>query len=397
MRRIRELTGQLDQLGADEQDPILGAQLRESAKEILGKHELLEQQLGKIDESLKAAGISTEPLVPKVPAVPDTIKQSPITPTPEMIKSSPEAARIAELATVKKGEGAWQPVRRQFYERMRLRPSEFGLTPEQAAKLPQNLEDLGKGTKATKILDGKTFETLQRGGYIKPDGTTRVGISRPGIKIVLDEQNRVFLTDVENPKSKPTYSFPEQKPASVRAEDIKGTGQTPEKVPEKAPARSYRNMPERSPLITTPEVETAPAPRGTMLTAHDAHTTVTPAEMEAVGRRIESANLKSADLTPTGYRPVADMTGKRFINELGRHSTEINEYRLHRAGAPQDIFINRNFFSVRGLRVDMPDAAKYLDLSERLDRAIKTYPRGEQSRLLKKPLGELLRTLSLTK
>lgn len=92
--------------------------------------------------------------------------------------------QLAELATIKKGEGAWHAVYRQLEERLHHNPSKFGLMPE----------DLQDATKIKNALNAQTGKILAEQGYIKADGT-EIRISHPGVKVFLDNDNNIKLED----------------------------------------------------------------------------------------------------------------------------------------------------------------------------------------------------------
>ncbi|MFY9463060.1 MAG: hypothetical protein WAP52_02660, partial [Candidatus Sungiibacteriota bacterium] len=119
------------------------------------------------------------------------------------------------------------------------------------------------------------------------------------------------------------------------------------------------------------------------------------AAAEAVAVKTESTNLSAVHLNKNEYRPIERMRGKVFIEELGRHATEIREHRGPRKNF--SIFINRENFTGRGFTADLKEAEKYLDLSERLEKHLGKLRPSERTRLLKQPVGELLRALSFTK
>ena len=91
------------------------------------------------------------------------------------------------------------------------------------------------------------------------------------------------------------------------------------------------------------------------------------------------------------------MKTKAFVDEMGRHDTEIR--RAIRRGVSDNtgIFINRGPFTTRGFSADMTEARKYLDLSERLEKYLKPLGRAARRAILDKPMGDILRTLSFEK
>jgi len=90
-----------------------------------------------------------------------------------------EQMRIAELATVHKGEGAWHAVYRQFEDQVQHNQNlgKFGLKPE----------DLDNAEKVKHALNKATQEFLEENGYIKPDGSIEEWVKTPGTKIFVNE------------------------------------------------------------------------------------------------------------------------------------------------------------------------------------------------------------------
>jgi|GEM_PF-3325270 len=289
-------------------------------------------------------------------------------PDSEKPKASRTVSRASAegITTIRKDEGAWQAVRRQYYERIKIDPAKYGMTADEARKLPE-LDKLGKGTKAARILNRETLATLKRAGYINPDGTTRLGIARPGTQIILNPDNTVS-------NGKLTYEFGGKKPEAIHA-GARGKG--------------ISQGPHSSAM--TPETSRRPQ----LMDARDDAATPAPSPHEAYAANLK-ANMAEYGLKPQEAKLIEQAPAKTFIDEMGRHATEIKEYRTHGGRVP-DIFINRGPLTGRGFRADLPQAEKYVNLSERLERHLKTLRAADRQRLLRKPVGDILRTVSLNK
>jgi hypothetical protein len=89
-----------------------------------------------------------------------------------------------ELATVKKGEGVWHPVRRQFEEMLHKDPhalEQYGL----------KAEDVQDAAKVRAALNKATQSTLVREGYIDPTDGTEAHMMAPGAKIILNPDGTI--------------------------------------------------------------------------------------------------------------------------------------------------------------------------------------------------------------
>ncbi|MEY4731698.1 MAG: hypothetical protein RL681_644 [Candidatus Parcubacteria bacterium] len=126
---------------------------------------------------------------PEVRPTSEPVHASEVVPSPERAAETPLhevralhpeqpplSAQLDELATVKKGEGAWGPVRRQLRAQLTAHPEQFGLKPE----------DLQNGAKVQHALNSRTTQILKDLGFIGPKGTTQLGIHPPGTKIILE-------------------------------------------------------------------------------------------------------------------------------------------------------------------------------------------------------------------
>ena len=87
-----------------------------------------------------------------------------------------------DMATVQKGEGAWQAVYRQLHEEAEKDPSKFNL----------NSDDLDDAEKLKSILNKETARILAENDYIKPDGS-EIRISEAGSKIILGQDGKISI------------------------------------------------------------------------------------------------------------------------------------------------------------------------------------------------------------
>jgi hypothetical protein len=215
--------------------------------------------LGGLDTLMPTARPSTErvPLEPKPSAeVAQNIAEAPkprsesafspeVAPTPDAVaervheklflhaEQPPIGAQLEELATVKKGEGAWGPVRRQLRAQLTAHPEQFGLKPE----------DLQNGVKVQHALNSRTTQILKELGFIGPKGTTQLGIHPPGTKIFLTENGGLRIEGGH------AYDYGmHARPADVAESVSHGAGAAQEGVTvirhEPAPAEALSPVPE---------------------------------------------------------------------------------------------------------------------------------------------------------
>ncbi len=97
--------------------------------------------------------------------------------------------KISELATIKKGEGAWHAVHRQLENMMENDPAEFS----RQFGIPEEKFDNPEGVK--KVLNGATMDLLIKNGIIDPDNHTELRISHPGTKVILEGNDIHVLSD----------------------------------------------------------------------------------------------------------------------------------------------------------------------------------------------------------
>lgn len=300
------------------------------------------------------------------------------------------AAKAAEkLRTVGKGEGAWQSVRRQFYERMRAHPDQFGLAPEDAKGLP-DMDKLGRDTKAAKILNRETLATLKKAGYINPDGTTKIGM-KPGAQIILNPDNSLELQG----KGKLTYEFEKPKtgvgePAGSRPRG--GAAHPDEYITDKGAGKPLTKR-ESFDLNTEKPAHGFDWEQYQKIISEQATSEQQAGVEQAQAANIRS-NLKRFGMTQREFGNIERMKTKTFIDELGRHAAQINEYRAHGAPSARDIFINNGALTTRGFAASLPEAGKYLDLSERLEQYLKPFDKATRKQILQEPIGKLLRALA---
>lgn len=91
---------------------------------------------------------------------------------------------INDLATIKKGEGVWNPVRRQFEYLINKRD------PETLNSLKLKAEDLSDGRKVTAAINKATYNFLVKNRYIDPDNVEEIRVSAKGIgeTILIDQK-----------------------------------------------------------------------------------------------------------------------------------------------------------------------------------------------------------------
>ncbi len=138
------------------------------------------------------------------------------------VEQPPVGAQLEELATVKKGEGAWGPVRRQLRAQLTAHPDQFGLKPE----------DLQNGAKVQHALNSRTTQILKDLGFIGPKGTTQIGIHPPGTKIILESNGGLRI------EGGSAYDYGAHPRGMSAAESLSGSkGDTIQNIePEHAPA-----------------------------------------------------------------------------------------------------------------------------------------------------------------
>lgn len=369
MGELKKIIEQYDQEAVKKTDPTIKKKLTTEAAKLRIQYTQLEQEIKKID----AARGDAQPAK---------------TGAPKTAAEVVARARDAEMTTVRKGEGAWQTVRRQFYERMRTSPQKFGMTAEDVAKLPEDIDKLGKGTKAAKLLNRETLATLKKAGFINEDGSTKLGIRKEGVQVLLQPDNSIIYGDPNDPagnRGKSIYEFHKQKSEGAQPTDevrrTRGRA-TNRALPERGPAtRQSFDLNKEPPL---PELKAR-------LEDADSY------GGRAAADKIESANLKEFDLKPQELKNISEMKTKAFMDEMDRHDAEIREAARSRARRSESIFINRGPFTTRGFSADMTEAQKYLDLSLRLEKYLKPLDKASRQAILKEPVGKILRAFSFGK
>lgn len=173
----------------------------------------------------------------------------------------PIGAQLEELATLKKGEGAWGPVRRQLRAQLTTHPEEFGLKPE----------DLQNGAKVQHALNSRTTQILKDLGFIGPKGKTLMGIHPPGTKIILEsngglriEGGHAYDYAAHHRASETTGIVGETRDASRSVESVSPVAHETVIHHEPVPVEPLRAVPappiEESVPVVAPETPVQPEP-----------------------------------------------------------------------------------------------------------------------------------------
>src|SRR3989338_4789542 len=109
MRELNRVIVQYEQEIPKQTDPVVQKTMLTEAAKLRVQYAQLEKEIQKIDAG---RGDATPPK----------------TGAPRTAAEVAARMRTAESVTVRKGEGAWQAVRRQFYERMKAEPQKFDMT-----------------------------------------------------------------------------------------------------------------------------------------------------------------------------------------------------------------------------------------------------------------------------
>lgn len=299
---------------------------------------------------------------------------------------------IEKLATVHKGEGAWQAVRRQMYARLyddiQKEPARYKLTHAEAAKLPHDFEHPPKTGTVAKILDRETLVILKRAGYINPDGTTHVGM-RPGAHVVLTPDDKIDIGGRgesiyefdKSHKGGAGHPIDETRPSRGRA----GVGRTyqdyvnGENRPRYAANQFLADTTPEEP-ITHEEYAASPAGQA--------------AAEQAQALQLKT-NLRESGVTPKEFQRVERIRTDRFIKSIDRDAPGIREWRDAGSRANMSFRITDGNLTARGVNVSGKEAGKYLDLTEQLNKHFRSVGYREHKRLLRRPLGEVLRAIKL--
>ncbi|MCX6703049.1 MAG: hypothetical protein NTW60_04300 [Candidatus Wolfebacteria bacterium] len=133
---------------------------------------------------------------------------------PESPKTAiPEAVAEPESIEVKKGQGAWNPVHELLKNQLEKDPEAF----LKKINLKINPEELKTPGAAEKILNRETLRLLNEQGYME-GGETLKGISKAGVRVSLDADNKIIMTG----KGKTTYDFPKSEAVGAVEPEVDG-------------------------------------------------------------------------------------------------------------------------------------------------------------------------------
>jgi len=356
-----------------------------------------------------------EPKPPAPPAVPEPQPKPPVPPAETVSKTAPvtvekpfgtaapknaaevvaraRAQQIIELATVRKGEGAWQAVRRQLYARIyddiqKNPKTNYDITPQEAAKLPHDFEHPPKIGKIAKILDRETLAALKQAGYINPDGTTHVGM-RPGAHVMLTPDNKIDISD----EGKSIYEFDKSKAGGAGHP----VDETPRARGRAGASRSLHDYAETTRGPDAGHLMTAPDAADSLTSDEYAASPAGQAAMEQAQAAQLKTNLVESGVTPKEFKNIERMRTDTFVKSIERNAPQIREWRNAGSRANTSVRITEGSFTTRGVNVSGKEAGKYLDLVEQLEKHFKAAGYTEHQRLLRRPVGEVLRAIKLKK